>query len=371
MNNIQIPFIALDRHYDQYKFEYIKRVDQVLSTGNWQDEDTVIRFEERLAKSQRRKFAIACNNNTDALLLAIKALNLPEKSDIIVPAFGDISTAATILLAGHRPLFVDVQAVGSLHVDDIPDRLTDNTKAMISVDTFGIPINREMISKTAEIYNIPVIYNCAQSFGALWKNNPVGATGVMSCFSFGASEFLSSFTGGGAIVCDEELIDFFLRGLRQNSIYTKQPGYNSTMNAVTSSLLEFKLDHTHIWLLKRQDVARCYNSSFKNLPGIYPISLLYDMTEYYGCTSNHSEYVIQTEKRNELKMFLEQQGIETKIHYDIILPKYSMFGKQPNDFYVSEQLTKECLSLPIFPEMLPYEIQTVIDAVFRFSEKNF
>lgn len=363
----QVPYNASDRQYKQYKKEYLDILEQILINGRERDEYTIDLFEQRLALDQDRKFAISCNGNTDALLLAIKALDLPAGSDIIVSSYGPIYPATSILLAGHKPLFVDVKASGGINLDNIPHRLTDNTRAMLILDMFGFVIDRDSVKKASEVYNIPVIYDCSQSYGSKWNNLPSGSNGIMSCFSFEPMNFLSNFTGGSAVLCDEELMDFFLRGLRSSGKSINQPGHNNIMNAQTAALLTFNINYTVLRMLKNLDTFKMYNQYFKTFSSIYPISLLYPLGEIYNqSTTNYSTYVIQIEKRDKLKAFLESKGIETKIPFDSILPNQSMFGKQPNDFYVAEQLTKECLSLPIFPEMNPYELELVIKNIIDF-----
>lgn len=367
-----VPFTALDRRYKQYKKEYLDILDHVLITGRPGDENTAKFFEEALKAIQWRKFAVACNGNADALLLAIKALDLPKNSDIIIPAFGPIAPASAILLAGHKPLFVDVHADGSINLDDIPHRLTDNTKAMIVLDMFSFTVDRDSVQKTAEVYNIPVIHECSQSLGAKWADKPSGSTGIMSCLSFSPVNGLPSFTGGSAVLCDEELMNFFLRGLREDGKGMKQPGHNTMMSAPASALLTYDINHMLFRMLKRQDIYIHYNEHLEGLHDIFPVALLFPSLRppLIDARTNYSEYIILAEKRDKLKTFLEQKEIETKIPYDFILPNQPMFGKQPNDFFVAEQLIKECLSLPIFSEMTIWEWETVIDEVIKFSENH-
>ena len=168
------------------------------------------------------------------------------------------------------------------------------------------------------------------------------------------------------------MIDFFLRGLREDGKGMNQPGHDMMMNAAASALLTYDINHTVFCMIKRQDIFENYNNHFQDLHDIYPVALLFPSLQppLINSPTNYSEYVVLSDKRDKLKTFLEQKGIETKIPYDFILPNQTMFGKQPSDFYVAEQLTLECLSLPIFPEMLLYEWEMVIDCVVQFSKDN-
>ena len=370
-----VPFIALDRHYKQYQATYGEITSNVLSTGQWGGASGCEQFERKFTIHQDVGFATAVNSGTDALLIALAALQLPPGAGVLVPAFGFIATASTVLLAGYQPIFVDVLINGNIDPNDISKRCNDTDldgRALIGVDMFGMPCDRKSLQSIAEVLEIPIIYDCAQSLGSYVTNNQMTGSGsLMSCFSFDPMKNLPSTHGGGMVTCSDQLIDFFLKGMRHHGDGLDQPGYNTVMASETAYQLAFKLEHLHMWNEKRRSIAARYYADLHPLKqkGLIIVTEYVDNWSNIGYISNFHKFVIRTDHRNELKQFLANKGIETKIHYDKILPKYSMFNKltkQPADFYVADTLSEQCLSLPIYPEMYPYEIDHVTTSIINF-----
>ena len=354
---MRVPFIKPNHHWLEHKQDYIDIMSKVLDSGQYQGDKVTKDFEDSLQEYTGRKFAVAVNSGSDALVLALKALQYPPGSEILVPAFSFVATASAVVCAGHVPVFCDVTPDGI--INSIYNRITEKTKAIILVTMFG---NYGALPDIDDIpAGIGVICDNAQGFGQMscrYSN--------LNCLSFDPMKTLPAFGSGGAILTDEPLLAFFMKGLRKNDPGTAVASQNSQMSALTAAFLRYKLDYHDEWTYVLHRHALRYTNGLEGCP----IQIRRHLT---GRRSNH-KYVIRCTdgSRDRLKHHLKAVGIETKIHYPYVLPELEMFGKPLFPSQIKQQypfakaLSEEALSLPIYPSMSEDDIDYVCEKIVMY-----
>lgn len=350
---MKVPFLDLQAHWQEAAESYTQIHEQILETGQWQGDATTEPFEKELAAYCRRDYAIAVSSGTDALVLALRALRLPPGSGVMLPAFTFVATGSAVLQAGLEPVFVDVNRNGRISQQEIDNFMDDDIKVLIDVNMFGLARSKRTVPK-----GITMICDNAQGF-----DKDSCAEGAMNILSFDPMKTLPAFGSAGAILCDEVMLAFFLKGLRKNDPYSEGISTNAQCSATQAASLKYKLTRHPAWCKELKMIAQHYG---RNLMGV---QLFHDQG------SNH-KYVIRHKRRNQLKEFLAENGIETKIHYPYILPELPMFGKNNKRPYAkhlyptAKNLSETCLSLPIYPTMGIEKAQYVVDKITDFCFQN-
>jgi len=352
-----VPFVDHTIHWKHHKKQYLQVFDEVLSTGKYQGDDTSTHFEAALQRKCGFEHAVLVGSGTEALYLSLRALDT-GKSEVIVPAFSFPATASAVVRAGKTPVFVDVGKNGVLDFNTsfnrvvLDDFTTPNTEAIIPVAMFG----RVSSLPKSVVKGMTVIGDYAQTLKV-----PVSIP--FATVSFDPMKPLPAFGSAGAILCDDTMVDFMLRGLRKNSPYTEHPSQNSQVPAIISAALtmSMKMFYSH-WGERRDDIAEKYKRKL-------PLSV---QDDYYGETSNH-KFPIYYGNRDKMKQYLASKGIETKVHYPYVLPELVQFGGMPVEevkekFPMAYKLSRNELSLPIFPQMTDEQIDYVCSTVTQFLE---
>ena len=342
----------------------------LLKTGQFTLGPPVKEFESRFAQLCKTKYAIGVNSGTDALFLAMKALNIGSGDEVITAPNSFIATAGAIANAGARPVFVDVNDEYNMDVNLIEKAITPNTKAIMPVHLTGNPADMPKIMEIASSYNLYVIEDACQAVSASINGQPVGSFGIAGCFSFHPLKNLNMWGDGGIITTDsKELFDKLVL-LRNHGMKNRDEvelfAYNSrldTIQAIVGNQLLNVLDaitDTRIRNAKKYDDA------------------LSDMTDYITTPPRKSNvkqvyhtYVIQAKKRDKLLAYLAEKGIETKVHYPIpihLQPASRYLGYKEGDFPVCEAQAKSIITLPVHQHLTENEITYVIDSIRRFYE---
>jgi len=368
----KIPLIDLQRQYNELKEEIDLATARVLERGDFILGEEVELFEQEFAKFCGTKYAISVSSGTAALELSLRALNITERDEVIVPTFTYYSTAAAVCYVGAVPVFVDVEEeTGNIDVEKIEKSITEKTKAVIPVHLYGQPANMEKIIEIAKKYNLYIIEDAAQAHGAVYSykgdTKKAGSMGVVGCFSFYPSKNLGAYGDGGIVVTDDYSIAERIRLLRdygRREKYTHELlGYNMRLDTLQAAILRVKLKRLDIWNDRRRKLANLYDELLKNLP-ITPMKI---KREY--CASVYHLYVIRVKERDRLHKYLYEEGIFTGIHYPLPLhlqPCFKFLGHTEGDFAVSEQLSKEVLSLPMFPELTEGEVEYIYEKIKNF-----
>lgn len=360
----KIPFIDLRRQYLDLKDKILPKIDEVCGKSAFCLGEYVEEFEKNFASYCGVKYCVGVNSGTSALHLALLALEIKEGDEVILPAQTFIATAWGITYCCAKPVFVDIDSkTYTIDTKKIESAITPKTKAIIPVHLYGHPANMDEINNIAKKYNLFVVEDAAQAHGALYKGKKVGTLGDVACFSFYPGKNLGAFGEGGAVVTNNSEIAEKIRILRNHGqskkYYHDVVGFNYRMEGIQGAVLNIKMKHLDAWNKKRRQIALLYNRMLNGTSLTLPFE------------SEHSEsiyhlYVVLSPKRDILKQKLLKNGIETGLHYPVPLhlqKPYSYLMHKEGDFPEAERNARECLSLPIFPEMTVGQIEYVVDKI--------
>tara|TARA_Y100000996_G_scaffold415532_1_gene410879 strand:+ start:4437 stop:5531 length:1095 start_codon:yes stop_codon:yes gene_type:complete len=357
---MNIKFVDLKKQYLSIKKEIDISISKVINESAFIKGKYVKDFEKRYSEKYGIRHVISCANGTDAIYIALKSLGIRPGDEVITTALSWISTSETISQAGAKPVFVDIDPnYFTIDHRKIEEKITSNTKAIIPVHLYGHPASMGEIVKIAQKYNLKIIEDCAQSHFAMINDRKVGTFGDFATFSFFPGKNLGAYGDAGCIITDNEELAIKARmfanhgGLEKHSHEIE--GINSRLDGIQASVLLTKLKYIDEWTSLRIKLARDYGNSISNKK----ISLPQTKENYRHV---FHLYVLRTNNRDALKSKLESKGISTGIHYPKALPflkAYKYLGHKLSDFPVSNRITKEILSIPIYPELTRKELDYV------------
>jgi UDP-2-acetamido-2-deoxy-ribo-hexuluronate aminotransferase len=345
-----------------------KSVDKVYNHSRFIMGDEINEFEENLCAFTGAKNAITCSSGTDALLLAMMALDIKPGDEVITTPFTFIATAETIALLGAKPVFVDIdEKTYNIDAGKIEEKITPKTKAIVSVSLYGQPSDLDEINKIAKKYNLFHIIVGAQSFGATFK----GKNEVHFCDIYTTSFFpakpLGCYGDGGAVLTNNDELAGKIRMLRvhgQNKRYHhKYIGLGARLDTIQAAILNVKLKHYKKDLKLRQEVVGKYNEKLKNINEIILPFVKEDRTSAWA------QYSIRIKNRDKIQAKLKELDIPTAVHYPMPLHMQECFkylGYKKGDFPVAEKVSKEIISLPMNPYLRDKEIRYIVDNLKGF-----
>ena len=364
-----IPLLDLTRQYQPLREPIQTAISAVMESQRFILGAGVEHFEQRFADYCGARYAIGCASGTDALELALMALDIGAGDEVLTVPFTFFATAGAIMSAGARPAFVDVEPESfNLDVRQLDHALASHprVKAILPVHLYGGCADMGPIVDRAAARGIPVIEDAAQAVGAEWLGRRAGNLGTVGCFSFFPTKNLGGFGDGGMLTTDDEDLTRKLRALRIHGSVEKYvhqwPGMNSRLDALQAAVLDVKLDHLDDWTRARQRNAALYCellSGVVTTPAAQP----------YQTSHVYNQFVIRCARRDELRAFLAESGVGTEVYYPLPLhlqPALASYGHKAGDFPVSEQLAKEVLALPIFAELTEEEITAVAGLIREF-----
>lgn len=366
-----MEFVNLNKQYQAYKKEIDHAIDAVLKQGDFILGNEVANFEEDFRNYTKAAYAIACANGTDALHLALRVHNIGQGDEVIVPDFTFIATASMTALVGATPVFADINPE-TFTIDplDVKRKITKNTKAIITVHLFGYPSAIAELQSICKKHKIFLIEDCAQAFGAKYKNQHVGTYGSCGCFSFFPAKNLGAYGDGGLITTNNKEIYEKLRMLRSHGARTKYNseliGINSRLDTVQAAILRVKLRHFEKELIQRQQFADYYNNHLKSFS---IIQKPFSKTEYQH---SWNYYTLRVKNREQLAKHLKEKNIPAMIYYPVPLHQQQVFGYRnyhKGDFPKSEQVTNEVLSLPLSAFMTEQELEEVVTSINGFTNQ--
>lgn len=364
---MSIPFIDFSEQYRVTKDEIHDGLEKVFQKGDYILGQAAKDFETSFANYCGAKHGIGVNSGTDALYLAIAALDIKDGDEVILPTFTFIATALCVSYAGATPVFVDVEN-DTYNIDPkaFERAITKKTKAVIPVHLYGQPANMAEIIAIARKHNIRIIEDAAQAHGSTYKGKRIGSLGDVACFSFYPTKSLGAFGDAGMIVTNDAGINekaLMLRDYgRQGRYEHKIKGYNSRLDTVQAVVLTAKLKHLDRWNTMRAEKAAYYNQSLKSVPGVVTPVLKEDRTHVY------QTYAVRVKagRRDQIMEGLKSKGVSSLIHYPIPLhlqEAYKELNGKRGDFPVAEALADEVLSLPMFPHITNEQIDAVTQAL--------
>lgn len=361
--------------------EINEAIQKVLKHGQFILGPEVQELEERIANYIGVKHAIGVNSGTDALVIGMRAAGIGPDDEVITTPFSFFATAESISTIGAKPVFADVsEKTFNLDPDKIEQAVTEKTKATLPVHLFGRPAEMEKIVALAEKYELKIIEDCAQSFGAVYygdnpesddRDHPLtgkktGAMGDVGAFSFFPTKNLGGLGDGGMITTDNDDIAETARMLRTHGSRKKYQneilGYNSRLDTLQAAALLVKLKHIDEFNSKRRDIAKAYNQNLADVEGITVLGF----TE--GAVFHQYTIRVGNDRRDEIRQKLAEEGISAAVYYPVPqdrLPVYE--GKYPR-FPISERLSKEVLSLPVWPVMEQKTVERVAAALKKVME---
>jgi dTDP-4-amino-4,6-dideoxygalactose transaminase len=362
--NHSIPAFDIKQQYSTLEAEVSAAVLDVLASGRYIGGPVVASFEQQFADYTAVSECVGCNSGTDALFLALRALNIGAGDEVITTPFTFIATAEVISAVGAKPVFVDIDATTfNLNVKQLAAAITPKTKAIIPVHLFGQPVDLTALMDVAEAHNLLVVEDCAQSTGASWTGQKVGSIGHIGCFSFYPTKNLGAYGDGGAITTNDPEIAAKLRVLKEhgqkNRYYYEEIGVNSRLDAIQAAILQIKLRYLDIWNNQRRKVASRYHQFLNQVPGIIAPQ------ELAGGMGVWNQYTIRVlgNKRDLIRSQLQERGVNTMVYYPHPLhlqPVYESLGYKQGQLPVTEQVCQEVLSLPMFPELSEQQQDQVI-----------
>jgi dTDP-4-amino-4,6-dideoxygalactose transaminase len=361
------PFLDLKAQYRTIKPEIDAAIQRVMESQHFILGPEVESLEEEIATYTQTKFAVACASGSDALLLALIALEVGPGDEVVTAPFTFVATAGSIARLGARPVFVDIDPVTyNLDPGKLAAAISPRTKAIIPVHLFGMAADMDAIMARG----IPVIEDAAQAIGAKYKGRPVGGIGRCGCFSFFPSKNLGGAGDGGLLTTNDGEFAEKLRVLRNHGGHSKYEceliGMNSRLDALQAAILRVKLRYLDGWTEGRGMNAARYLELFQSR-GLDRILTLPRVR--VGCTHIYNQYVIRAPRRNELKEHLRACGVPSDIYYPIPLHlqrAFAYLGYKPGDLPESEGASREVLALPIFPELSVAQQDFVVDSIAMF-----
>jgi len=363
---VNIPYVNLKAQWKDEKKDLIPIIDKVLSSGVYVGGEEIDKLESNISTKLKTKYCIALNSGTDALTLALHCLGIKKGDEVITTPNSFIASTAAIIHLGAKPVFVDVAKDQNIDVSKIHEKLTSKTKAIMPVHLTGRICEMSEIKKIAKKNKLVIIEDAAQAIGSKYKNIYSGNLGDIGCFSTHPLKNLNACGDGGFITTNSKKIANKLKSLRTHGMIDRDNvedfGYVSRMDNIQAAILNYRLNKLDSLILKRRKNAERYfqRLDYKNV--FFPVEKKYQFNTYHT-------FVIQIEKRDELKKYLEKNKIQTAIHYPNpihLQPAAKYLNYKLGDFPETEIQSKKILTLPINQYLNESDIDKISDLVNRF-----
>jgi dTDP-4-amino-4,6-dideoxygalactose transaminase len=358
--------------YQRHKVEILRIVDEVFSSGRLILGRRVESFEQNFAAYCGAALGVGVNSCTDALFLALKALDIGAGDEVITVANTAVPTVAAIRAAGAVPVFVDVESDTFLLDPELLEAaITARTRCILPVHLCGQMASLEPIMAIAARHGLAVVEDCAQAAGALYQGRRAGSFGTIGAFSFYPTKILGAFGDAGMLVTSDDELGRRLRRLRfygmEGAYYSEEEGYNSRLDELQAALLDFRLQQLEEEVALREKIAARYATGLQGVGDIVlPVTAAERSHRYYL-------YTIRTSFRDELQAYLAAAAVETRINYPTpvhLMRGYSFLGYSPGYLPVTERLAGEILSLPMYGALPLAHAERVIELIRDFFRKG-
>lgn len=367
MNNIRVPFVSFVPMEKKMNKQLHEAFDRVLSNSWYISGNEDKEFEHAFAEYCGTKYCIGTGNGLDALTLALKACDIGQGDEVIIPSNTFIATALAVTYAGASPVLVEPCIdTYNINADEIENKITKRTKAIIPVHLYGQPCEMDKVMKIADKYNLKVIEDCAQAHGATYKGKKVGSFGVAAGFSFYPGKNLGALGDAGAVVTSDERVAEKVRALgnygsdyKYHHIYK---GANSRLDEMQAAFLNVKLKALDEMNEYRRRIAGKYINEISNLKIILPAVI-------HECIPVWHIFAVRCERRDELAQYLEENGVMMGKHYPIPIHMqkcYEDMNIKQGDYPIAEMVSSSELSLPIFYGMTDEQVDRVVQLINKF-----
>ena len=366
---MNIPQADPKAAYIAHQVEIDAAIRRVLQSGRYILGPEVEALEGEFARYCGVEHAVGVGSGTEALHLALKALGVGPGDEVITASHTAVATVSAVELAGAAPVLVDVHPE-SYTVDPqaVAAAMTPRTRAIIPVHLYGQPADLDPLLRVARARGVALVEDCAQAHGALYRGRPVGAWGDVGCFSFYPTKNLGAIGDGGMVITRDRAIAGRVRLLREygwRERYTSSiPGWNSRLDELQAAILRVKLGHLDADNGKRRELANLYHRRLPASIAAPPREMCYARHVYHL-------YVVRCPRRDDLRRYLARRGIGTAIHYAVpvhLQPAYRRLGRGEGSLPVTERLAGEILSLPMYPELAPDQVESVARCIREFSQ---
>ena len=355
-----IKFWSYKKEFQKNKKEILLNIKKTMNSGNIFFGNQLTKLEKNFTKKYKSKYGIAVGSGTDALLISLKAIGVKKGDEVITVANTAIPTISAIINSGAKPRLVDISNDYLMNIKQLKNLINKRTKAIIPVHLYGLPCNMSEIIKISKKFNIDIIEDCAQAQGAKFKNKYVGTFGRFGCFSFYPTKVLGSYGDGGFILTKsfndyKKIKRLRFYGIETedkknkffNKYYSNENGFNSRLDEIQSSILNFKLKKVDQFINRRRFIAKLYIKELSSTNLILP-------KENLNCKHVYHLFTVYHKKRDKIVKNLHKKKIETKTIYPYPIHKmkgYKSIFKGNVLLKKSENKSKGIFSLPLYPEL--------------------
>lgn len=363
---MRIPMVDLGAQFKAIENEIKEKINEIIGSTRFILGPNLDALEEEIASYHGVSYAVGLASGTDALHLSLKALGIGTGDEVITTPFTFIATAEAISYTGAKPIFVDIDPI-TFNIDPsrVEERITEKTKAILPVHLFGHAADMDLILSISKKYNLRVVEDSAQAFGAEYKGKKVSTFGDTGCFSFYPSKNLGCYGDGGMLITNNEEVAERTRSLRNHGsmelYHHSEIGFNSRLDELQAGILRIKLRRIDEYNRKRREKALIYKERLKGIPIILP-------EELPGKYHVYNQFTIRSKNRDDIRDALKEKSIASVIYYPLPLHLqgvYQNLGHKENDFPESENASREVLSLPIYPELTEEQIAEICDVIKR------
>ena len=364
----KVPFVDYKTQYLNLKKELDGAFQDIMSRGDFILREDLRRFENNIASFLKIKHAIGVHNGTDALYLSIPAAGIGPGDEVITVAHTFLATVAAIVKCGAIPVLVDVGKDHNMDMNKVEEAITPKTKAVLPVHLNGRCCDMDRLMDIAHKHNLVIIEDAAQALGAAYNGKKAGSFGLLNCFSFYPAKMLGTAGDGGMITTNSEEMAYLLRAWRDNGRVMGQDevicfGYNTRLDNLHAALLDVKFKYFTQWITRRRTIAALYQNGLSDLSQIELPPPPQDSSPYFDVYQN---YVIRSKERDRLVSYLRENGIEVLISWPIPMHHQRALGLEHFHLPETERISREVISLPMYPELSNNKLEFVIDCIRGF-----
>lgn len=359
-----IPFMNLTRQYESIKEEVHAAMEEVMKVTAFSGGPFVQKFEEEFAAWCKASYACGVSNGTEALHMAMIALDIQAGDEVIIPANTFIATVWAPMYRNAVPVFVDCDPdTWEMDVTQIESKITSKTKAIIGVHLYGQPFDVDAVRAIADKHGIALIEDAAQAHGATYKGKAIGSMGDIACFSFYPGKNLGTFGEGGGVTTNNKAyydrIQLVKNHASEHKYYHQELGYNCRLGGLEAAVLSVKLKYIDGWNNRRRAIAKAYQTKLVN-----PKVKMQAQPEW--ANSVYHLFVVTVDDREHFMNYLKENGVYSGMHYPVschLQKACEHLGYKVGDFPNAEYLAAHCVSLPMFPELSDEELAKTIEVI--------
>lgn len=362
---VRVPYVDIAGQHAPLKSELLEAAGRVLDHGSFILGPEVGEFECDFAGYCGCRFAVGVSSCTGALTLVLVSLGVGPGDEVITAPNSFLASASSIALTGATPVFADVRDDFNIDPALVEAAVTERTKAIMPVHLTGRPADMDPVMEISKRHGIPVVEDCAQAVGAAYRDRKVGTFGVAGCFSLHPLKTLNAVGDGGVIVTDDPDLYGHLIQARNHGLKTRDEcefwSWNMRLDTLQAAMLLVKLEHLDAWTAARRENASFYTGNLEGVVRV-PVEMAHEYSVYHT-------FVIEAERRDELKEFLASRGVDTKIHYPVpihLQQAASGLGYSEGSFPVTERQAGRILSLPVHPGLTTGQLEYVVESIREF-----